>query len=438
MFRILLSFALLFTLTQAFAQSFQPDTLTFMSYNVLRYGQSNQFCNMDCKNSSIKTIVAYAKPDLIGANEIAYNNPSADQFLNQALNVDGVTHWKRTALLPNMSEDICNIVYYNSKKIALKNSFAVANGEARLNLLQFYHQSDGLGQTWVDTVYFYLVVAHLKAGSNPADEAARASETQRIVAKLKELGAGSGNVFMMGDLNVKGASEVAFKNLIEDKDTSYRFVDPINQIGEWSGSSRFAAYHTQSTRSERESDGGSNGGCDDRFDFILHNTIVQADSQRIRYQTGTYTTIGNDGRILNKAVTSSTAATAAVRQALYRLSDHLPVTANYIFNAPKSPTGRTLAWLSPNRAASPLTLLQNPVREQLAFQFASTQQYIGSVNAEIIGVDGQLISQQTYANLTDNTTTVWDVKQLPVGIYFLQLRDANGQWLGSAKFVKAE
>jgi hypothetical protein len=79
----------------------------------------------------------------------------------------------------------------------------------------------------------------------------------------------------------------------------------------------------------------SGGGLDDRFDFILMNRHLLYDSAGIKFATGTYKAIGNDGQHYNTSINASptnTSAPAAVINSLTKASDHLPVVAGLRIN----------------------------------------------------------------------------------------------------------
>ena len=74
----------------------------------------------------------------------------------------------------------------------------------------------------------------------------------------------------------------------------------------------------------------STGGLDDRFDLILVSQSVK-DSGGITYIPGSYTTFGNDGNHLNRALNELPNAVVEddIATALYYSSDHLPVYADF-------------------------------------------------------------------------------------------------------------
>lgn len=175
--------------------------------------------------------------------------------------------------------------------------------------------------------------AHLMA----SDPTGRAAQTTQMRGLGDLLPAGTPIVYA-GDFNVDASSEQSYQNLISGT-TNGRAFDPINLPGTWTNTGAVARWHTQSTRLVSESDGGATGGVDDRFDFQLVSGTVM-DAEGLSYlgptvpgttSTHSYRTFGNNGTTFNKAINDvgNTAQPAAVLNALYAASDHLPVVVDY-------------------------------------------------------------------------------------------------------------
>jgi len=112
----------------------------------------------------------------------------------------------------------------------------------------------------------------LKAGDTPSDETTREQEAARLRIYTDQLSAGS-NFIVVGDFNLYRATEPAYIRLLDQTNPGY-FLDPVNRPGYWNNNASFADVHTQSTRVATLPDGGSNGGLDDRFDFILVSQAI--------------------------------------------------------------------------------------------------------------------------------------------------------------------
>ena len=132
------------------------------------------------------------------------------------------------------------------------------------------------------------------------------------------------NVFFGGDFNFYTSTEPAYQALISN--TPYLLDDPL-PAGNWHASSSYSLLHTQSTRTA-EFGGGSTGGLDDRFDFILFTGDVNSGANKVQYVNNSCKAFGNDGNHLNDALIDPPVnpnVPDSVIQALYYMSDHLPV-----------------------------------------------------------------------------------------------------------------
>ncbi|MEA3318205.1 MAG: T9SS type A sorting domain-containing protein, partial [Bacteroidota bacterium] len=164
-----------------------------------------------------------------------------------------------------------------------------------------------------------------KAGNGTAEAQERADEVAEFMNYIKNLGV-AGNYFFMGDFNLYDDDEDAFQQLINPTNATYKFYDPVNQIGNWHVNSTYKNYHTQSTHTEYNGC-ASTGGMDDRFDFIMASGNIINGTDKVQYIADSYTTLGQDGSSYNSALntTSNSSVPTAVAQALYNNSDHLPV-----------------------------------------------------------------------------------------------------------------
>ena len=180
-----------------------------------------------------------------------------------------------------------------------------------------------------DTVYVYS--AHLKAG-NP-DIGDEDEDLQRLAEvtilrdeQLNKFPQGT-KFIVSGDLNLYTSAEPAYQKLLAEEPGNYgQFFDPIDRPGNWHNSTAFEDIHSQSTRTTDLGDGGSTGGMDDRFDFILVSEPLLE-----KVVSSSYKAYGNDGNHFNRAINDGTnsAVSAEVAEALHSASDHLPVIADF-------------------------------------------------------------------------------------------------------------
>jgi hypothetical protein len=331
--KIILAFTIVFTFVLFTQFSNAGDTLKIMHYNLLYYGKNYYSCNdnnndIDDKNEYLKTIIQHVNPDIFAVNELDGKGSypieeDATYLLDNALNADGVTRYRRTEF-PEIF--LANTVFYNYEKLTLKRHYPLSFYYPELNnkvfnVYQFYFNADDLAET-NDTVFVTCIVAHLKAGDS--SDNLRAIETEIIMNYLKN-SEEPGNILLLGDLNVYTPSEEAFQNLINTDYPGYALNDPADQIGEWHKNSDYRYYHTQSTHTS--GDCYSTGGMDDRFDFILASNDIMSGNKNLKYIDESYTTIGQDGSAFDVALntTSNSSVPNEVAQALYKMSDHLPV-----------------------------------------------------------------------------------------------------------------
>jgi len=305
------------------------DTLKVMQYNLLYYGKDIYDCdsennNIDDKNSYLITILDYVQPDIFCVNEMDASADDVDYLMDNVLNIDGVSYWKHANLSGSFS---INMIYYNSEKFTLNSQESIDADPAQTDV---YHLTN------ISTsAEFTVFVAHLKASSGDDDKAKRAEATQNVMDYIADKGAG--NYIFMGDLNLYTNEEEAFQNLIDPSDPDIAFYDPADRIGAWHTSSSFADVHTQSTHTE--GDCYVKGGMDDRFDFIMVSEDIKNGNDEIQYLLDSYETIGQDGNHYNKALNEggNDAAPSDVIQALYDMSDHLPVSLRMIFGTSNAP-----------------------------------------------------------------------------------------------------
>ena len=313
---------------QAPSVSSGRDTLTVMMYNLLYYGVNTSFCtsannSVTTKNTRLQTLFSYLAPDLLGVCEMSPVSSVNTGFLNNVLNTGGRSGYLRANLMNPSGSEIVSLLYYNSNKLGIKSQTPVATQGRDIAFYRLYHKPI---QSNNDTVWLYVAVGHLKAGGTASDIAQRGQEAGSLVQHWRSTGL-RGNLLVMGDLNVSASTEPAFDSLLNAGSVpNHRLKDPVSRLGSWSGNSSFALWHTQSPRTT--SNGcASGGGLDDRYDHILVNDFVMGDSASIRYVPASFRILGNDGNRFNGNVngTFNASVPLSVANALYEISDHLPV-----------------------------------------------------------------------------------------------------------------
>jgi hypothetical protein len=292
------------------------DTITVMSYNILNYPVSNT-----TKADTLKPIIQYIKPDIFMITELT-SAAGATTILNDALNTDGITYYQKATYFNGPDTD--NMLYYNTNKLVLYSQHEIPTTLRNISEYVLYYDAPGM-TALSDTVFLYCYMAHLKASTGAANEQQRNQEAVVLKNYMDTRGLIE-NVFLGGDFNLYTSSEAAHNTILNAGNIILK--DPISSPGAWNNNSSFSAIHTQSTRSGDIGDGGSFGGMDDRFDFIFTTNDVLTGSNKLSYVPNSYKAIGNDGNHYNKSINASpsnTSAPANVIDALYYMSDHLPV-----------------------------------------------------------------------------------------------------------------
>ena len=300
------------------------ETFRFMFYNVLNYPNLAPADRID----DLEFILQDIQPDVLMICELN-NEQGADNILNVLQTLK--PQFARANFVTNTSDnssgdqnDLQNMIFYDSSKFILN-----AQTEVTTDLRDFNHYTMQLNTVdqAVNPIIFHAIVCHLKAGSGVDNQDRRFNMVNQLTGYLNGFSADD-LVILGGDLNLYTSLEPAFQELIEPTNT-ITFADPVNRIGTWHENLAFLDVFTQSTRDEMP-DGGSGGGFDDRFDFILTSESVLTDPN-LEYIPGSYKAYGNNANndCYNEEIINSGCAgqeyDLATRSALYDMSDHLPV-----------------------------------------------------------------------------------------------------------------
>lgn len=406
---------LFFLFIAFFGQLKAQDTLRVIQYNLLNYGKDVYSCdqqtnNRDDKNGYLKILFSHYLPDIFTVNEMDGDEADVQYLLDHALNADGRNQYAQADFSGTY---LINMLYYNTNKLALKwqDNLFLGNTERDANFYRLYYKSPDLANG-ADTVFINYVVVHLKAGSTTDDINTRATETQKIMAELEQMG-WNGNVIFSGDCNLYNSDEQAFQNLVAPSDVYYSFYDPIGQEGNWHSNSTFALYHTQSTHSV--SGCASGGGMDDRFDFILVQEDLLNNTNNLSYKEGSYKAIGQDGQHFNQSLLDGSNADypADLVTALYNNSDHLPVTMQLVID--QTATGIN------DIADIGVRLLGNPVSGVIKME---VQAQLPQFSYHLFSISGNAVKSGVIYPSRGTTVSI-PTGKLPAGIYLLKLKIAN-------------
>lgn len=441
---IKITFILLFLFQILATAQAQFDTLTVMQYNLMRYGAPSLGINCSPPTYTIranymKTIIGFVLPDVLAVEEMQQGTSAYAQYLlANALNQNGRTYYKRASYNTESGDDITDILYYNGDVLTLTSQFTIGCSPRSVHGYTLLYSNPANN---TDTVSLTFLVAHFKAGTtNPAsanapDAVARGTCANNVMKYMKQNMSTTGNYFLMGDFNLYMSSEPAWQNITNTTlPSAIRFFDPINQVGTWTNNATYAAYHTQSTRlNAPANDCFSTGGMDDRFDFILTtNNVLPAGNatNKVKYIPTSYKAVGNDGQRFNGDVydaanpNANGSVSGEVAQALYNMSDHIPVRLKLQIKLQNATT--TGIALAEQEAK---VLFTNPATtNQLIFHFNQTLHLtildaIGTVKMKDLEV-----SQQKSV----------DISALNNGIYVLVFSDKSGQKLVKKLIINKE
>ncbi|MCB2197435.1 MAG: T9SS type A sorting domain-containing protein [Bacteroidetes bacterium] len=415
------------------------DTIRVMHYNLMYYGKKVYDCdninnNIDEKNENLAEIIQYVKPDIFSVNELdgegAYPvSDDATYLLDNALNVDGVSYYKK-AEFPGIY--LVNTIFYNSNKLRVKEHYPLDVSYGGLdkifNVYKFYYNAEDLEAT-NDTAYVYCLVAHLKAGSYSENETQRAYETSLIMDYFESIGE-AGNYLILGDFNVYSPTETAFQNLINPDNSIFNFNDPANQIGEWSKNYSYRYYHTQSTHAYGECFSG--GGMDDRFDFILASDYIIDGADHFTYVPDSYQTIGQDGSNYNGSLntTSNSAVPNNIAQALYNMSDHLPV---YLELAVDQNQGEPLG-LTELLEEDIRIHYQNPASNKMNLTIEGMDRR--NLSIQLYTVKGEKVFEKEFGLDIGHTNITLNIEDLNSGLYVLNISDHSKLFYSSKVVIQ--
>ena len=399
----------LFILLLSFSSftAFASDTLKVFQYNLLRYGDNT--CNtLGQKDKYLRQILHYAMPDIIGVNEMLASDLYGQNILINDLNSKGVNGYKKAAFTNiNGSSDIANMLFYNSKKLALHSQTVISTFIRDVNLYKLYYVDPDLATTH-DTAYINVIICHLKAGNTGDDAIKRTQMTKNIMDYLAKKSKDDGYI-IMGDMNVYTSNEDCFQNLINPSNSSLIiFNDPAKMLGDWHGNSHFASYMSQSTRTGFPTDCASGGGMNDRFDHILVSDTLLSSANTYSYISGSFAYLGQDGKHYNNSINynENKSVPDTVLNSLYNMSDHIPVTLKLNVNRKKAGSGiGTQAQHNKTFTVSP-----SPFQNHVLFHNNADM----AIEIKLYDVSGKMLMQ---SKVNPNTDIQLNTSGLARGIY---------------------
>ena len=399
---------------------FSQETFKIMHYNLLNYPLQDA-----SKLQYLEVILDTYRPDIFTVNELN-NQAGADAILSSLQFIN--PNYNSATFVTNSSDDnigdqndLQNFVYFDSSKFIL-----VSQTQVQTIYRDFNHYKFKLNTTnqVTNPLFLQVIVCHLKASRDDPNPALRLQMVNDLETYLDTFSS-TDYVILGGDLNLYTNTEPAFIELT-DVTNNITFVDPSNSVGSWHNNTNFIDVFTQSTRTQTGL-GGATGGFDDRFDFILtsENMLTNPD---IFYVNNSYQVFGNNGNIncYNQEINSSNCDgvtfDSAIRDVLYNMSDHLPVTLEL-------QTNETLSTNNFNLKQTFNIIGSNLIKSKLTIQIDSAT--FKSDFIFIFNTLGQKIATIKVQNL--NLLEI-DVSNLSNGIYYIVASNYN---LKPLKFIKS-
>lgn len=296
----------------------QRQEFSLVSYNSLRYSPTN----IDARHPQLRLVHGDLKADILAVQELS-GQAAAQMYLDSVLNFDSITYSMANFIDGN---DLDCALFYKTAKFNFINSKSYPT-----TLRDIYHY-----EIWPigspDTLHIFNL--HLKASTGSTNQQRRKDEVD-VMRQVTDQFPANAHFLVCGDFNIYSANEPAYNRLLEDTPgNDGHFVDQISISGTWNRAS-YAMYHTQSPRSNAFN-GGASGGMDDRFDMILMSETLD-DTLGLHYVANSMFPYGNDGLHYDMSINdppSNTAVSQVLADALYYVSDHIPIVAHFAYVVP--------------------------------------------------------------------------------------------------------
>ncbi len=334
---------------------------------------------VDEREEYIETALTHIAPDILVTQEI-FDEEGAE-FLLEKLQL-AHDDYQMSEFLDGPDTD--NMLYYRSSMFSLEGQFTIDTELRDINGYEI-HEGDAV---------FYIFSAHLKASSGSSNERQRYREARELREYIQDNLPEDAFYILCADLNLYGGSERAYEELTSPGHGG--FIDPLDNDSEWHNNESLAWIHTQSTRTDNFF-GGSTGGLDDRFDFILLSPNFMDDAG-VEFLDETYEAIGNDGRHFNISINEyPISGDEDFIDALYHASDHLPVRCE-IYNPLSISEGQPLPdnksiYVFPNPFNSACRIGSKPGKYQI---YDITGNIIDTLNGENIWRPGDNVYSGIY------------------------------------------
>ena len=327
---------LLFLVNQSKGQLNFTDTVSILSYNINNYGTaSTKSCPLEgspSKNTYLVNILTYLNaPDIVSFQKMMGTPVTLASDSMQKHIMDSVCAgcYANTIYTNVSGYKKVNTLFYKKSKfgyLGTTSIYTADNSISDINLHKLYYKSPSLS-TLHDTVFLNVIVVHDASGSS--SDAQRGTEIKGAMKWLSTNVKQEGNFLFLGDFNTQNSNEACFQAMINPTDTTTRFYEPTNQLGDWAGSPQlFAKYLTQSTRRVDPGDCASTNAMTTWFDHILCSSPIMKGKKNVYYIPNSFKVIGQDGLHTGVAINDAPTNTSVppdVLNSLYMMSEHLPV-----------------------------------------------------------------------------------------------------------------
>ena len=301
------------------------EFFTVMNYNVLNFPTGS----MQNRQDTLKKIIDFVEPDFILLQELKSEAGLISIAEESCVDLEGeyrAANWETLQSNPNSGWPLQQNIVYNAERFTLHEENVVLTSYRDFNEFIFYFNSEEL-ETQQDTAFLYVYTTHLKSSQGGENEQLRLEMVEYFTAHLATLPLDA-QVILGGDFNLYNSDEPAYQLLLSE-DNAIQLEDPIDMPGDWHSSSYpDKSILTQSTRTSSIFGDGAGGGLDDRFDFMLCSENMLDGSVGYQYVNNSYYSLGNNGTCYNENITDcmpNFSVPSSVMNALYSMSDHLPV-----------------------------------------------------------------------------------------------------------------
>jgi hypothetical protein len=298
-----------------------PPQITLLDWNLLNYSSGRE--------TDYRNVLNAVLPDIVIAQEVS-GGTGANNFLTVLNGPGGPGGFSLATFVDDPDTD--QALYFKTSKFT-------QSGHVSLNTTPRTTDRWKLLITGLPTPAndLYIYSMHLKAGNSSPEADERTAAATIIRADGNSLPAGA-NIIYAGDFNVYTSAEGAYTQLTGSQvDNDGRCFDPIGTPGGWHSNPAYACIHTQSPHLDNAGapSGATNGGLDDRFDFmLLSNALI--DNIGMTYKVGSYKAYGNDCNHYNKDINDSPTIPegSTIANSLHAASDHLPVVMQLLLPNP--------------------------------------------------------------------------------------------------------